>query len=372
MGISSVLGFLALVGFIILLAGIGLAVSAASQNRPARGAASLAVVGLAIALIFGIASSGVVEVAPAQVAVIYQRIGGNPATNSLWERPLGPGVHVIIPLINEATTYTTQAMTLTMSRGSTQGADGVDARTSDGQQVVIDISVLYSIDAVRANTVHLLWQNRYSDEFVLPTVRSVVREIVAKYSVNDIYSDNPDVPSQLPQIQAEILAGLNQKFQDNGLVLRDFLLRETTFSEEFIRAVESKQVAQQQAEQAKQEAERQRTIAQGQADAAVTTAGGQAQSEIAIAKGNAEAIVLRAEAEAKALALISIELEGNPLLIQWRYINELADNVRMILVPSNSPYLFDLNSLTGGAVTDDGTTEPTQTPTPTETPQAGG
>ncbi len=62
---------------------------------------------------------------------------------------------------------------------------------------------------------------------------------------------------------------------------------------------------------------------------------------------------IRAEGEAEALRLINEQLSGNPALLQWRYIENLADNIQIILIPSNSPYLFDMQSMVdqaGGTV----------------------
>jgi len=49
------------------------------------------------------------------------------------------------------------------------------------------------------------------------------------------------------------------------------------------------------------------------------------------------------------LALINEQISKNPALIQWRYIEKLANNVSLILMPSNSPFLFDLQSLTNAS-----------------------
>ncbi len=94
-------------------------------------------------------------------------------------------------------------------------------------------------------------------------------------------------------------------------------------------------------EQKRQEAEQARELARGQADAAK----------------------IRAEGEAEALRLINEQLAQNPLLLQWRYIEQLGDDVRIIVIPSNSPFLFDLEALlaAGGA-----SASPTPTPAPTE------
>ena len=74
-------------------------------------------------------------------------------------------------------------------------------------------------------------------------------------------------------------------------------------------------------------------------------AAGARDAEIAAAEGQARSIVLRAEAEAQALRLVSEQLAANPTLIQYEYIQKLADNISLALVPSSSPFLFDFDSL---------------------------
>lgn len=368
MSISSVLGFISLAGWLIVVAGVALAITNAAQQRSTRGGIMLAAIGLVIGILFFVASSGVVVVGATQVAVVFQAIGGADQAGSLWPNPLGPGVHIIVPIINEPFIYSTEVRSYSMSsqpeEGQLRRADAVEARTADGQQVSIDVSVLYSIDPALANTVHLRWQNRFEEGFVRPTVRSFVREQVAFYTVNDLYGGGAleataadgETRSLLPELQAKLAEDLAVVFTENGLMLQELLLRDITFSEEFIRAVEARQVAQQQAEQANQEAARARTIASGQANAAREAA-----------RGEADAIRLRAEAEAEALRLVNEQLANNPQLLQWRYIENLADNVRLILIPNNSPFLFDMQQLTSEAGLTNVPT-PTVTATPTTNP----
>src|SRR5438874_1684180 len=108
MGISALLGFLSLVGWVMVIAGAAIAIMSASQNRPARPGIMLAVIGLVLGVIFLIVSSGLIVVGPTQVAVVFQSVGGDPSTNDLWPTPLGPGVHIIVPIVNEPYYYSTE------------------------------------------------------------------------------------------------------------------------------------------------------------------------------------------------------------------------------------------------------------------------
>jgi regulator of protease activity HflC (stomatin/prohibitin superfamily) len=211
------------------------------------------------------------------------------------------------------------------------------------------VSILYRIDPDKANLIHLKYRDRFEEDFVRPTVRAITRDVVSGYNAEQLYGEKRS------EIQKKIHDGIVAKFADSGLDMRDLLLRNITFSDEFIKAVESKQVAAQHVEQAKQDADKARTLAKGQADAAVTSAQGEADANVAKAKGDAQAIELRAAADAQALALINQQLKGNPQLIQWRYIEKLAGYIRMVLVPSNSPFLFNFNNVSNQA-------QPTPTP----------
>ena len=95
-------------------------------------------------------------------------------------------------------------------------------------------------------------------------------------------------------------------------------------------SIEQKQVAQQQALEAEFRVEQRRQ---------------EAEQVRELARGDADAVEIRAAGEAEALRLINEQLAQNPALLQWRYIENLSDNVQIILIPSNSPYLFDIQSL---------------------------
>ena len=122
--------------------------------------------------------------------------------------------------------------------------------------------------------------------------------------------------------------------ESEGFDLSSLIVRNVSFSVEFASAIEQREIAEQERIRALDEAERLRVQARGSRDAEITRA-----------EGEAEAIVLRAQAQAEALRLVSEQLAANPSLIQYEYIQNLADNINLALVPSNSPFLFDFDSL---------------------------
>jgi regulator of protease activity HflC (stomatin/prohibitin superfamily) len=65
------------------------------------------------------------------------------------------------------------------------------------------------------------------------------------------------------------------------------------------------------------------------------------------ANGDAEAAVTRAKGDAEALRLIADALKTNPDLLTYTYIQKLAPNVGLIMLPAggNNPFILNLSDL---------------------------
>jgi prohibitin 2 len=326
-GLSSILNLIALLGFLLFVVGAGLAVVAASQGRPARGGVMLAVLGIIVGLLFSLVGQGVVIVEPTQVAVVVNTLSGS------VEEPKRAGLHIVVPVAQRvAITYPITQQEYTMSATDDAGGRAsdvpVEARTSDGQTVLMDVTVIFRIAPDQANDLYLSWNENYFEGFVRPTSRSIIREVVSAYSAEEIYG------SARVQLGDDIETATAERFAEENLELNDLLVRGITFSPDFTEAIEQKVVAEQNLERSRTEAQR-----------AQTEATGRAQAQIAEAEGDAQSRTIRAAAEAEALRLISEQIAANPSLIQYQYVQNLSGNVELILVPSNSPFLFDFNSL---------------------------
>ena len=145
---------------------------------------------------------------------------------------------------------------------------------------------------------------------------------------------------------------MDKIFTDGGLILDSFVLRNIAFSDEYAASVEQKQIAEQLAQQAafvvdqrKQEAEQARQTAEGLADAAVISAQGRADSLVINATAEAQARLIQAEAEAEALRLLGAAWAENPDVLALEYINKLAPNIQVMLLPSDNPFLLPLPDL---------------------------
>ncbi len=325
MNFSGLLGIVAVLAFGVGILGVAFAFTLASQGRSARGGFMLAVVGFASGVVLFVISSGILIVQPARAAVIVNVLSGELETPAR-----APGTSIIIPGLQEYIIYQTDQREYTMSgistEGRLQGNDAVEALTVDGQEIRLDITVLYRIERKDVNQIHLNWQNRYESDFIRPTVRAVARDVVSQFEAEAIYG-----------LEREALGGriselVGRRMAAEGLTLTSLLVRQIDFNDAFANSIEEKQIEEQKLQRARTEAERVQTEASGRADAAEQAA-----------RGRANARLIEAAAEAEALRVISDQIAANPNLIQYLYVANLSDNVSFALLPSDSPFIFNVD-----------------------------
>jgi regulator of protease activity HflC (stomatin/prohibitin superfamily) len=332
MNIADVFKFFAFFLWIAVAVFLLIIIMRASRNQGVKGLTTTFVILLVVAAIVTVVSMGLVFIQPDERGVVISAL----SPNGIRSEALQPGLRFVIPFAEQVKTYPISRQTYTMSaatgEGQVTGDDSIRARTKDGQEVLIDASVIYSIDPTNVVPLHINWQDRYQDNVVRPLARGIIRDMASQYGVEEIVS------SKRAEMEAKISAELVKKLGDNQLLLTDFILRDLHFSDQYAAAVEQKQIAEQLAQQAafvvqqkKQEAEQARQTAQGQADSAVIAS-----------KGAAEARLINAEAESKALLLIAEALKDKPELLTYQYITKLSPNIQAMLLPNNAPFLFPL------------------------------
>jgi regulator of protease activity HflC (stomatin/prohibitin superfamily) len=357
---------LASLAWLVALGALGFAVFSAARGRRFVGGAATVIIAVVAALVLTVVAAGLVFIQPEELGIVITAID----PNGIRSQPLGAGLHWIVPFAERVERYSILRQTYTMAASATEGAvagdDSIPVRTKDGQQVNIDASVIYAVDPTKVVKLYTTWKKEYENGLVRPQARGIIRDVSSQYGVDEI------VTSKRAEMEQTITDHLTKVFADNNLVLVSFVLRNINFSDVYAKAVEQKQIAEQQAlqaqltvEQKKQEAEQVRQTAQGAADAAVISA-----------KGAADARIIQADAEAKALNAIAAALKTNQDLLTYTYIQKLAPNVQVMYLPSGQPYLLPLpgassatNSASGSSTVPAPTVVPTEpAPAPTSTP----
>lgn len=294
---------------------------------------------LLVVIIISFISAAVFFIPPTHVAVVISLI----SPGGVRPEPLRAGLHLILPILETEVSYPVYWQTYTMSNkmgeGAVAGDDSIRARTSDGQEVRLDSSVIFRIDLEQAVTLHVDWQERYIEDFVRPVVRGYVRTQVSQFTVQEVNSS--------ARRDLEITLGrlLSEEFAGKGIIMDQFLVRDISFTEEYAQAIEEKQVALEDMERTEHQAQQVRNLAEGERDRLITEAEGRREQYMLEAEGRAKAILVEAEAQSAALKLIAEALAQNPDLLTYEYINKLSPNIRAMLVPNNAPLILPLQDL---------------------------
>jgi regulator of protease activity HflC (stomatin/prohibitin superfamily) len=376
--VLAVIAILAWVWFVAFLASVMLhAYQAGGWNKALRSFFSFRIlVGLLVAVGLSLLSASLVFVEPQEAGVVISLV----SPNGYRDQPLRSGLRAIVPLAERVVRYPIYWQTYTMSSDTQEGAktgnDAISARTSDGQVVYLDSSIIYRIDPNEVIRVHTDLQNRYVEDFIRPLMRGMIRTEVSQFTAEEINS------SKRKNLESNLEELIRGALGDKGFILDRFLLRNIAFSTAFSSAIELKQVAEQDRIQREYQAEQIRKLAEGERDRQKIEAAGKASAIEQEAQAKATATVLQARADANALELINQALQSNDSLLLYRYIEKLSPNIRVMLLPNNAPLILplpDLNEETGatglplasptitGTITNTLSLPSTVMPTPTPT-----
>ncbi len=269
-----------------------------------------------------------VEVPPGHVGVKF-----DPFAGGIQERELGEGWRLVLPWQTvQLFNVRTQQYTMSSARDEATGTDdAMTCQTREGLKVKVDVTVLFRISGEGADR---LWRSvgpNYVNTIVRPATRNVVRLVVARYGIMEVYSNAPEtltaasqqgiVPyvGKRQQVENEIYAELKPKLEEKGITLERVLLRNVAYeSQEFERAIVAKQVAQQ------------AVITQ---QYRLRIAEIQAQAQVERAKGMAEAIRLRGQA-----------LRQNSAVVGLEFVQKLPSDVEVRILPGGTVMMMSTSA----------------------------
>ena len=210
-------------------------------------------------------------ISPGSVGVVFNLFGG------VEKRVLNEGINFVIPIIESITVYDGRKTAYTFSDGYEAGNVGqsIECQTNDGQQVGIDVTVIAHIEKNKAWRLHQDLGKDYAQKLIVPQTRSVLRNIVAKYPIDTVYT------TSRTGLALDAEKSLKSSFLKSGVILDELLLRGVSFSQSFAEAVERKQIALQESQRQNwikktAEREKERRIIEGEGDAKALAVKGQA------------------------------------------------------------------------------------------------
>ncbi|CAL9737522.1 prohibitin-1 [Monosporozyma servazzii] len=190
--------------------------------------------------------------------VIFDRLSG------VKRSVIGEGTHFLIPWLQRAIIYDVRTKPKSIA---------TNTGTKDLQMVSLTLRVLHRPDVGQLPTIYQNLGLDY-DERVLPSIgNEVLKSIVAQF-------DAAELITQRDMVSQRIRKELSERANEFGIKLEDVSITHMTFGIEFTKAVEEKQIAQQDAERAKFLVEK----AEQERQASVIRAEGEAESAEVISK----------------------------------------------------------------------------------------
>ncbi|MEO7905174.1 MAG: prohibitin family protein [Candidatus Saccharimonadales bacterium] len=200
------------------------------------------VIGVVVLLIVIAALTSIRVIGTGKVGVVTQ-------FGKVTGRELDEGIHMVAPMgINKVSVYDIKVQKESVSS---------TAASKDLQDVSSELVLNYSLGRGSVSRVHQTIGVTYVDRIITPAINEVFKAASAEYTAAELIT-------QRSLLKTKVQKTLSERLQSYGIKINELSIVDFKFSDNFSKAIEEKQVAQQNAERAKFNLEAARTDALAQ------------------------------------------------------------------------------------------------------------
>ena len=216
------------------------------------------------ALVIGIAAVALILTQAVEI-IDAGEIGVKLRLGKVSKEELYPGIHIVIPGIERVVVFSTRVEKIDMTYKT---RNPITALSVEGLPVRLDVTVLYRIIPEKADEIYKNYGINFADKVIVPIVRETVRNVVAQYKIEDLYS------TKRGELQKRIYDGVKEKLKRANIQVVDVLLRNVNLPKKVVEKIEEKLRAKEEAEKMKYVIEKERL----EAERKITEAKGIAES----------------------------------------------------------------------------------------------
>ncbi len=241
---------------------------------------------------------------------------------------LSEGLHMHIPFIQEIVSLDNRVQKLELN---------TEAFSKDIQTVSAKLAVNYRLRPESSFSVYKSYGTAFEQNIIVPATHEALKSVSAQYTAEELISKRAESSDKMRD-------ELDAKLTGMGITVTDFNIIDFDFSDDFINAVEAKQVAEQVRKKAATENET--AIAQAEREKQVAIKQAEAAAEKVRIEAEAKANAVKLAAEAEAFRLESINKNLTDQTIQ----NTLAErwDGKLPTVMGGSGTIMNLSDLLGG------------------------
>jgi regulator of protease activity HflC (stomatin/prohibitin superfamily) len=201
--------------------------------KPGGGKGLLALVVLAVIVVALLSLSPFVRIGAGERGVVMN-------FGAVQDNVLNEGLHFIIPIMQQVV-----KVDVKVQKSQTDAV----AASADIQETRSKIALNYRIQADKANWVYQNIGIQFKDRIIDPAVQEVVKAVTARYTAVNLITKRDKVREEIREL-------LKERLFAYYITVVDFAIIDFEFSEQFARAIEDKQAAEQRALKAERDLER--------------------------------------------------------------------------------------------------------------------
>lgn len=242
------------------------------------------------------------------------------------DEPLNPGLHVIVPGMDEIVTTETRAQKLEAS---------ANAGTKDLQTASTVVAVNYEVPKNTAVQLYKQWGADYSNRLIAPAIQESVKKTTAKFSAEELVTKRDTVKGEISDTLAKTV------LDNTGITVKNVFVTDFAFDAGYQAKINE-------AQNARKDLETQQNLlakTKIQAESVAAEAEGKKNAAIALAQGEKEAQILKAQGEAESVRLINEQLRASPEYIQYIQAQRWNGELPKIVSGGDIPFILNTADL---------------------------
>ena len=220
---------------------------------------------------------------------------------------LQEGLHFKVPFVQKIVVVDNRIVKLDVN---------TEAFSKDLQTITTVVAVNYHVGKENSQTLYKNVGMGFEEVLITPAVNEVLKAVTAKYTAVELVSSRAEVSMLLDE-------GLNEKMNAYGIFINELNIINWDFSEEYINAVEAKQVAEQNLIKTRTEQ-----------DQALVIANTEAQKRVIAAEAEANEIKVLAQANAESNRIITESI--SELLIKYQTVSKWDGKLPTVMSGSDN------------------------------------